>query len=65
MSPLWNSGVLKAVEELGYHASPIAQGMRNSRTNTIGVVISSFQRVFFGQVLRRGFRIRFPRRGAS
>ncbi len=52
VSPALEQRVLKAVEELGYHASPIAQGMRNSRTNTIGVVISSFQRVFFGQVLK-------------
>ncbi len=52
VSPALEERVLKAVKELGYHASPIAQGMRNSRTNTIGVVISSFQRVFFGPMLK-------------
>ena len=52
VSPALEERVLKAVKELGYHASPIAQGMRNSRTNTIGVVISSFQRFFFGPMLK-------------
>ena len=52
VSPALEERVLKAGKELGYHASPIAQGMRNSRTNTIGVVISSFQRVFFGPMLK-------------
>lgn len=44
--------VLESVEYLGYHANPIASGLRSSRSNTIGVIITSFQRVFFGQILK-------------
>lgn len=52
VSPMLEHRVLEAVKQLGYQASPIAQGMRNGRTYTIGVVISSFQRVFFGPLLK-------------
>lgn len=44
--------VRDAINELGYTVNPIASGLRSSKTNTIGVVITSFQRVFFAQMLK-------------
>ena len=44
--------VQAAIHQLGYTANPMASGLRSNRTNTIGVIITSFQRVFFGQVLK-------------
>lgn len=43
--------VLNAIKTLGYKTNPIASGLRSKKTNTVGVIITSFQRVFFGQIL--------------
>ena len=42
--------VLKAAQELGYAASPIARSMRNRKTNTICVVVSDINCIFFAPV---------------
>ncbi len=44
--------VLKAAQELGYAASPIARSMRNRTTNTICVIVSDINCIFFAPVLK-------------
>ena len=44
--------VRNAIESLSYRTNPIASGLKSSRTNTIGVIITTFQSLFFGQVLK-------------
>lgn len=44
--------VNSAVENLAYMANPMASGLKSSKSNTIGVIITTFQSLFFGQVLK-------------
>ncbi len=44
--------VLKSARELGYSASPIARSMRSHKTNTICVVVSDINCIFFAPVLK-------------
>ncbi len=46
------SRVLKSAEELRYSANPIARSMRNRRTNTVSVVVSDINCIFFAPVLK-------------
>lgn len=52
----WVSGELtekvqKAVRELNYEADLVARSLKNNRTMTIGVIITSLSRIFIPQVL--------------
>ncbi len=44
--------VLTACEQLDYHVNPFASGLRNNKTKSIGVVITSFDCIFFTQILK-------------
>lgn len=44
--------VKNATETLAYMANPMASGLKSSKSNTIGVIITTFQSLFFGQVLK-------------
>lgn len=44
--------VLAAVAQLNYQANPMASGLKSRRTNMIGFIVTSFQRVFFAQILK-------------
>lgn len=43
--------VQKAIKELNYEADLVARSMKNNRTMTIGVIITSLNRIFIPQVL--------------
>lgn len=43
--------VLSAAKKLDYEADAIARGLKACRTRTLGVIIKSFNRIFFPQVL--------------
>jgi len=44
--------VNNAIEILNYYANPMASGLKTSKSNTISVIITTFQSVFFSQVLK-------------
>lgn len=44
--------VRMAAKTLDYRPNPMARGLKNKKTHTIGVIITTFQSLFFGQVLR-------------
>ena len=43
--------VLQAIDELNYEVDLIARSLKNNRTMTIGVIITSLNRIFIPQVL--------------
>jgi len=43
--------VLDAAKSLDYEADTIARGLKSYRTRTLGIIITSFSRIFFPQVL--------------
>lgn len=47
MSPEVTRRVRKAAAELGYSINPIARALRNSRTDTVGMVVPSISNPFF------------------
>lgn len=51
VSPEVRARVMRAIEETGYTTNPIARGLKISRTNSIVVIITSLQRLFFTSVL--------------
>lgn len=51
VSPEVRARVMRAVEETGYTANPIARGLKISRTNSIVVIVTSLRRLFFTSVL--------------
>jgi len=53
VSPEITQKVLAVIEELGYEADPIARSMKSGSTKMIGMVITSFKRVFFAPVISR------------
>lgn len=44
--------VSQAVDELGYVANPIARGMRNSRTYSVGILVLDINCIFFAPLLK-------------
>ncbi|NLG25171.1 MAG: LacI family transcriptional regulator [Clostridiales bacterium] len=44
--------VLKAVEEMGYSANPIARSLKSRRSGLVGVIISDINCVFFAPMLK-------------
>lgn len=46
------SRVLEAVEALNYEANPVGRGLKSNRTNQIGVIVPSFNQVFFPAILK-------------
>lgn len=45
--------VMRAIEELGYQADPVARSMKSGSSRMIGMIITSFSRIFFAPVIRR------------
>ena len=43
--------VIEAAKTLNYQADPVARSMKSSRAMTLGIIITSFSRIFFPQVL--------------
>jgi LacI family transcriptional regulator len=43
--------VLQAVKKLGYQPNPLARGLINKKTNTIGVVVPGLTNMFFTEVM--------------
>jgi len=52
VSPKLEARVWEAVNELDYHANPFGKGLKNSRTNQIGVIVPSFSQIFFPRILQ-------------
>ncbi|MCB9438498.1 MAG: LacI family DNA-binding transcriptional regulator [Anaerolineales bacterium] len=52
VSPETRERVLKAIQELDYHANALAQGLANQQTNTLGLVIPQVNDPFFFQIVR-------------
>jgi len=44
--------ILDAINELNYEVDPVARSLKSKKTMTIGVIITSINRIFFPQVLR-------------
>jgi len=53
VSPEITERVMKAIDELDYQIDPIARSMRNGSSRMIGLIITSFSRIFFAPVIRR------------
>lgn len=49
--------VSQAVDELGYVTNPIARSMRNSRTNTVGILVLDINCIFFAPLLKGAQRV--------
>ena len=52
VSPALAKRVTDAAEALDYRANPLASGLKSKKSDTIGVIFTSFNRIFFTQVLR-------------
>lgn len=52
VSPELSERVMKAVEELSYHADPIARSMKSNRTGIIGVIVEDIGGVFYPYVVK-------------
>lgn len=59
VSPELRNRVLKAVEQLGYVANPIARSMRNSRTYTVGILVVDINCIFFAPLLKGAQNVLF------
>jgi len=53
VSPETTEKVLAVIEELGYETDPIARSMKSGSTRMIGMIITSFKRVFFASLISR------------
>ncbi len=51
-SPQTRERVRRAVEQLGYHPSPAARGLRQAKTYTIGVLLADLANPVYTEVLR-------------
>lgn len=48
--------VLQAMHALGYRPNALAQALANQRSDTIGLIVSDFEGVYFGTLLRQATR---------
>lgn len=48
--------VLQAMHDLGYRPNALAQALANQRSDTIGLIVSDFEGVYFGTLLRQATR---------
>ena len=51
VNTLTKKKVMEAMEELGYHPSSLAQGMRTQRTRTIGILIPTYRNYWYADLL--------------
>ncbi|HWQ79444.1 MAG TPA: LacI family DNA-binding transcriptional regulator [Anaerovoracaceae bacterium] len=52
VSPGLKARVNEAVEELQYEVNPVGRGLKSNKTNQIGVIVPSFNQVYFPTVLQ-------------
>jgi len=52
VSPELKARVNEAIEELQYEVDPVGRGLKSNKTNQIGVIVPSFNQVYFPAVLQ-------------
>lgn len=52
VSPELKARVLEAIEELQYEVNPVGRGLKSNKTNQVGVIVPSFNQVYFPAVLQ-------------
>ncbi len=52
VSPELKARVLDAIEELQYEVNPVGRGLKSNKTNQVGVIVPSFNQVYFPAVLQ-------------
>ena len=52
VSPELKARVNEAIEELQYEVNPVGRGLKSNKTNQIGVIVPSFNQVYFPAVLQ-------------
>lgn len=52
VSPELKSRVIQAIEELQYEVNPVGRGLKSNKTNQVGVIVPSFNQVYFPAVLQ-------------
>ena len=52
VSPELAARVNEAIEELQYEANPVGRGLKSNKTNQVGVIVPSFNQVYFPAILQ-------------
>jgi DNA-binding LacI/PurR family transcriptional regulator len=52
VSPELKARVFDAIEELQYEVNPVGRGLKSNKTNQVGVIVPSFNQVYFPAVLQ-------------
>ncbi|MDD3169756.1 MAG: LacI family DNA-binding transcriptional regulator [Eubacteriales bacterium] len=52
VSPELKSRVMEAIGELQYAVNPVGRGLKSNKTNQVGVIVPSFNQVYFPAVLQ-------------
>lgn len=52
VSPELQARVFEAIEALHYEVNPVGRGLKSNRTNQVGVVVPSFNQVYFPAILK-------------
>ena len=52
VSPELKARVYEAIEELQYEVNPVGRGLKSNKTNQVGVIVPSFNQVYFPAVLQ-------------
>lgn len=52
VSPELKARVMGAIEELQYEVNPVGRGLKSNKTNQVGVIVPSFNQVYFPAVLQ-------------
>lgn len=52
VSPELKARVNEVIEELQYEVNPVGRGLKSNRTNQVGVIVPSFNQVYFPAVLQ-------------
>lgn len=52
VSPELKARVNEAIEELQYEVNPVGRGLKSNKTNQVGVIVPSFNQVYFPAVLQ-------------
>jgi DNA-binding LacI/PurR family transcriptional regulator len=52
VSPELKARVYEAIEELQYEVNPVGRGLKSNKTNQVGVIVPSFNQVYFPAILQ-------------
>jgi DNA-binding LacI/PurR family transcriptional regulator len=52
VSPELKARVLDVIEELQYEVNPVGRGLKSNKTNQVGVIVPSFNQVYFPAILQ-------------